>query len=411
MKKILFVIASISSIIIFWINLRLYAENFSPTQEKEDIKQQLNFLESEIKGNASAEKMQEIFPEGFVFTNALYGLAWCELANSDKSNKELKQKALKEALFAYKEINSAKARSIFNDQLSPENGIFYVGWKNYLLSKILALDTTFDNYQFYKDNFVEQSNMIVDALNESNSPYLQSYEGQAWPGDMFVGMASLSNHDKLFSPKYNNVIIPWITKVKRKLDPIYKMVPHKVSAGTGRSIDGPRGSSISLILRMLPEINQEFSKEQFTLYKKNFVGTTFGLPSISEYPVGQEGRADIDSGPVIFGVGFSGTIVSFGTFAVNKDLEMAQNQYKTINAFGFGMASENDKKYAFGQIPIADAFIAWGRASVLNCKAKTKPNSPFWLKFHLLSFLFLGFVFLPFYYKYLLPKSEVKIEV
>ena len=85
--------------------------------------------------------------------------------------------------------------------------------------------------------------------------------------------------------------------------------------------------------------------------------TLFGLPFISEFPKGQSGESDIDSGPVILGVGFAATIVSVGTHAAVGNIHSAEDQYKTINAFGFPLTTSNNKRYLFGQLPIADAFF------------------------------------------------------
>lgn len=215
----IFLIFIISITILFaWVNFKLYSGNFTKEEEREDILLQLNFLESELKNNNLADRMQAIFPEGFVFTNALYGLSWCEYGISDTSNIH-KSRALTEALFAYEQINSEKAKSIFSPGLEPENGIYYLGWKNYLLSKILLLDANFPNSEEYKNIFSQQCALIISALEKSNTPFLPSYQNQTWPADMCVAMASISNYDKLFTPKYRNQIAGWVSKVKEKPDP------------------------------------------------------------------------------------------------------------------------------------------------------------------------------------------------
>lgn len=266
--------------------------------------------------------MQNVFPEGFVFANVLYGLSWCEIGLVDSSLSS-KEKALNEALYAYNQISSSKAKSIFDPTLNPENGIFYLGWNNYLLSKILLLDTNFNGSRYYKMVYNKNCDLIANALTHNSSPFLQSYQNQAWPADMCVAMASLSNYERINDSRFKNIIKNWVTQIKAKVDPRTKLIPHKVNHENGKTIEGARGCSISLILRLLSEIDHTFSKEQYTLYKKNFVTTTFGLPCVNEYPVGLCGSGDIDSGPVIFGVGFAGTIVSIGTFSAMEDYELA----------------------------------------------------------------------------------------
>lgn len=148
----------------------------------------------------------------------------------------------------------------------------------------------------------------------------------------------------------------------------------------------------------MAEIDLNFARQQYKLYKQQFVSTTFSLPSINEYPKGQTGKGDIDSGPVIFGVGFAGTIVSIGTFSLLGDHELAGIQYKTINAFGFSYRTSESKKYIFGQLPIADAFIVWSRSSGLQNLGNTSEANKYWrIKFHLISMLLMSILWFIYY--------------
>lgn len=406
-KNTIWLLLLTTTILIVWLNIKLYTDNLNREERKKDIILQLNYLNRELKTNHLGERMQSIFPEGFVFTNVLYGLSWCEVGLVDTSLYTRKN-SLNEALFAYEQISSTKAKSLFDPTLNPENGIFYLGWTNYLLSKLLQLDSSFDGSRYYKIVYNKNCELIVDALTHNNSPFLQSYQNQAWPADMCVAMASLSNYEKFNDTRYHSVVTNWVTAVKSKVDPRTKLIPHKVNPENGKTIEGARGCSISLILRLISEVDSDFSKEQYALYKKNFVSTTFGLPSIDEYPVGLCGSGDIDSGPVIFGVGFAGTIVSIGTFSVMGDYELAEKQYKTINAFGFSTKDSDMKKYVLGQMPIADAFIAWSRTAELNDKSNFIMTSNFWAyKFHFISFIVILILWTLFYHKIILKKLQL----
>ena len=392
MRKIGLIIIIVITLIILRINFKLHSENYSTVDSKDDILLQLNFLETELKENHLDVRMQRIFPEGLVFINALYGLAWCELAISDPADSLLKMKAINEALFAFDNIDAGRAKWSFPEYLNPEYGIFYNGWRNYLLSKIFSIDKDFANSDFYYKKLQNQGDLIVSAIDSADTPYLESYGSQSWPADTYVAIASLAIYDRIFGQRYNDDITKWLESVKTKLDPETKMIPHKVDSKNGNSNQGARGCSMILMLRMLGEIDATFSNQQYQLFKERFVTKTFGLPSIREYPLGQRGLGDIDSGPVIFGVGFSATIVGIGTFAMYDDLILSQRQYKTVHAFGFDRKTKKGKKYLYGMLPMADAFIAWGRATELNYnKDSVTNNEQFWrLKFKLLP----GFILL-----------------
>jgi hypothetical protein len=408
MRYISFFLIAMISLLLLHINIRLHSDNFTVTGQKNDIVLQMNFLESELKDNNLGDRMQELFPEGNVFIHVLYGLSWCELALANPSDKMLNKRAVKEVLLAYDHVNSENARSIFNTYTTPENGIYYIGWKNYLLSKILSIDIDFDGRKSYMITFLNECDAIQKLINGSANPYFESYPNQAWPADTFVAIASLGIHDKILAPKYNLDINHWLTKVKLRLDPVTKMIPHMVDAQAGKLIHGARGCSTSLILRMLAEIDPVFAEEQFKLFKTYFVTTTFGLPSVREYPVGQYGSGDIDSGPVVFGVGFSGTIVSIGTYAVFDQGDLSTKQYKTIHAFGLGQITQTEKSYLLGQLPMADAFIAWGRATDLHFQNKSKAVTAQWpVQFHFLSFVTVLLLWIIYFFK----KLSVKVKM
>jgi len=408
LNVIIFGFLVIVSALIILINLKLYSGSNISEDKREDILLQLNFLEAELKTNDLGNRMQVIFPEGFVFSNVLYGLSWCEYGMSDTSESN-KVRALNEALYAFNQINSENALSVFDPNMIPANGIFYLGWNNYLLSKILQLNSNFDGSEKLRSQFQFQCELIASSLLNSKTPFLQSYQNQSWPADMCAAMASVSLDNKSFNPKYGNLIAEWVKEVRSKTDPVTKLIPHEVNSTTGETLEGARGSSISLIIRLLSEIDRNFAREQFELYQQYFVSTTFGLPSINEYPKGQTGSGDIDSGPVIFGVGFAGTIVSIGTFSSLGHNEQADCQYKTINAFGLSYKTSQFKKYLFGELPIADAFIVWGRSTGLNSNDSEKLNSGFWrIKFQLISFSLIILMWSLYYSKSIIRKLTTK---
>jgi len=191
----------------------------------------------------------------------------------------------------------------------------------------------------------------------------------------------------------------WIKKVKANLDPQTKLIPHSTSAKNGTTIEGARGSSMSLILRILSEIDPEFAIQQFKIFHEKFQITRFGLLFIREYPKGISGSGDIDSGPVIFNIGFTGTIVAIGTFKSYGEYKSANSLSGTIEAFGFSLSTDKKKKFIFGKLPISDAFIAWSRISrtskeITDIKGINTFNFDSRIKFHFYSIISVFVIFI-----------------
>jgi hypothetical protein len=191
----------------------------------------------------------------------------------------------------------------------------------------------------------------------------------------------LSLHDKLFKPHYRKAMDAWITRVRGQLD-THGLIPHEVDPVTGVMKEEARGSSQSLMLSFLPEIHATFAREQFERYRALFIAHRFGLPCIREYPAGTVGFGDIDSGPVILQAGAAASLAGLRTLALYREQQDYVGLRNSIEAFGVPMTHDGKKQYLFGQLPVADAFIAWGHAAA---DPSAKASGAWKLKFHVYS--------------------------
>ncbi len=387
MKNFLKIILSLTIITLVYLNSALY---YTPqfiqtgkTQYNADVYSQLQFLKRKLHHGAASE-MQGLFPEGFVFINALYGLAWLNLISELDKNNDIHQAGIAEINWAIQQINAPEAKEIFNPNLPLKYGAFYRGWSNLLLGSKLKIQVAEDRNRLEIGRFKQNCHQIIQAIKESDTPYIESYRMQSWPADVVIAMASVAIYDNHFSPIFQEDIKKWMVKVKQKLDPKTGLIPHAVDARNGAKKESARGSSQSLILNFLITIDSTFAKQQFQIYQKLFLDSRMGLPGIREYPSGYSGRGDIDSGPVIFGIGGAASIVGQQTFGLYQNWETYQGLRNAIEAFGMGYTSHSEKKYIFGQLPMADAFIAWSN-SIEKHRGQVAVKHNWRIKFHLLS--------------------------
>jgi hypothetical protein len=360
-RKVIGVLASVPLgaiiIIIIFINVRLYDHPVVDDSETADpdLLRELRWLKAQMNSNA-ADQMQAQYPEGYVFMNALYGLAWCNLIDK-KTNANIITEGHDEAARALKNIDSSKGIAIFEPDLPIPYGAFYAGWRNYLAGRMFLVDSTpLDSVavQKYKDN----CDSIASVLKRDVYPV--SYYNGAWPADVVLCVAALAAHDRIFEPKYQALIEVWLRQVKSRLDS-KGMLPHSVHSVTKEITEDARGSSMSLMLVFLSEIDPAMAREQWILYKKHFVDTVFGMTGIREYPKGTTGYGDIDSGPLLFDLGSAATIVGMPAAFTAQDTTLSIAIRSEIEAFGFP-TGRGHKRYVFGTLPIADAFIAWGHS-------------------------------------------------
>lgn len=353
-----------------------------------DVLHQLYFLRDALHQGAATD-MQQIYPEGFVLMHVLYGLTWSDWAATLPPNSSLAKQAVQEVTWAYDQIDSEAGKSIFDASLQPSYGAFYAGWRNYLLGKKLSLQPSRQRLPADIQNFTAQCNDIASAIANHASPFPASYDRAAWPADGVIGVASLSLHDKILPPRYRATIQHWLSGIVTRLDTATGLIPHAVDS-TGAALEGARGSSQSLIHSFLPEIDSAFAAQQFKQYKKQFLTTRLGLPAIREYPPGKEGSGDIDAGPILFQIGGAATLVGVRAMQKNGDEATAQAIRQCIEAFGLPTQPGNSKQYLFGQLPMADAFIAWTDVAIPAQIAHPQPyefNLHWRLLFQFLSLL------------------------
>ena len=380
---------------LLFLNSRLYYQpSFSSGLSAEsyniDVYEQLLFLKDQLRNKEAGNRMQQIFPEGFVFINSLYALTWTNLIEHIEENEDLIYEARNEINWSLEEINSGAAQKRFPKNLTLQYGAFYRGWSNYVLGKKLAISSAGARKPADIQSFKENCNNIALAMENNLGPYLESYDHQTWPADMLVCVASLKLHDELFNPQYEKVITDWVVLVKTRLDPVTGLIPHRVYANSGKTLEGAQGSSQSLMLFFLNQIDEEFAHDQFKIYKKLFLDYRFGLPGIREYPKGIKGFGHIDSGPIIFQIGGAASVVGQLTMGVFNESDAYVGLRNSIEAFGMGMTIKEKKRYLFGMMPMADAFMAWSNShdSMKTVSAKQGWRSSFqWISLIIICFL------------------------
>lgn len=165
------------------------------------------------------------------------------------------------------------------------------------------------------------------------------------------------------------------------------MIPHSVYPENGHIKEGPQGSSSSLLLVFMAEIDPEFGQQQFELYKKHFLRYRFGLPGIRAYPEFIHDKYNIDSGPVLLDIGGAASLVGQQAMACYGDSLHYHALRNSIEAFGMGSSWKKQKSYLFGLHPMADAFICWNNST--EQQAPIQENSNWRWTFQLLSILIL----------------------
>lgn len=391
MRRVLLSITILLTALLAWMNAAVHTAPVPGSgEERERLMEHLAFLERRVHDGLD-DDMQRLFPEGSVFTDALYGAAWCGIAREEVSD-TLRSKALQEAGWAYARLDRADVKARFPALAEPRYGMFYAGWRCLLLGELMSVEGT-DADPARRAEWDQRAQEIATAFGASPSPFLESYAGMAWPADAVVAMAALALHERSSSTmEHGRIIARWVAQVRSRLDE-RGMIPHAWDPWADRSAGAARGSSQALMNCFLPMIDRELAVEQFALFKRHFIATRLGLTIVREYPRGDHGWGDVDSGPVILGAGSAASLVGAGACRAHGDLRTATGLDATREALGLVVGGDR-KRYLFGLLPMADLFIVWSRTLAPADTPEVLPP-PSSLGFHGWSLLILAFLWSP----------------
>ncbi|MFP4345572.1 MAG: hypothetical protein ACLFU8_12830 [Anaerolineales bacterium] len=346
-------------------NLRLYLPAPPPPgRVAGEVWPELRYVRAALDGGAGAE-MQALFPEGDFFTYVLYGLAWVNAGLQLPVDSPQRAEALEEARRAWRALGEPERRAPFRSAraLAPEYGVFYAGWRNYLLAGILLLQRPGALDPAELQTFEERCAEIAAAFEAHGSPFLPAYPGMAWPVDSFPALLSLQTHARLVDDRYVLLLERWLVEAEGYRDPQTGLLPHRVDARTGAPLEGARATSQVLILRFLLELDEERGQEHYRRFRERYVVMRSGIPGVLEYPVGLSGRGDVDSGPLIRGVSLSATALMIGTARVYGDAEVSEAIWHAGELLGVPVRCGGTKRYALGLLPVGDAFAVWSKTA------------------------------------------------
>jgi len=359
-RRWIYIVAVPLVVVIGVASLRLHHEP-SP----EDVRSQLGFIRAELDEGAAA-RMQKLFPEGYVFSYLLYGLVWADLAHAKP---EWRGEALREALWALEHVDSARAREPFPEGQAVPRGVFYAGWTAWLYGRVLGIEGS--PTDAIRPRFEELTRQIASALDESSTPFLEAYPGGAWPCDTVVAVAALAEHDRVLEGRYAPTIHRWLGDVEVHLDDS-GLLAHRVDPETGKPLQRARATSSTLIARFMGAIDPDAGVAYYRATRDAFLTTRLGLTGTAEYPEGEEGEGDVDSGPLILGVSASASVVMAGAAALYGDEATADALFGTMELVGLPFDVGAGKRYAFGLLPVGDAFVAWASGAQPAVTARTR---------------------------------------
>jgi len=337
-------------------------------------------------------RMQALFPEGAYFCHVLHGLTWVEAALRDPS---LTQQAIDEANQALTSLDSAECKSPFPPELPPDHGMFYSAWKVHLHAGLVLLQK--GKIADELDSLRLQCDAIADSLAAVDTPFLASYRGSVWPCDTVPAIHAMKTYDQVTGEnRYQEPIAKWLSDIASRLDPETGLIPHTANVNDGQPNNVARATSQVILLRMLYDIDPDFSLAQYEIFRQRYLNTLVGMPCVREYPTGVQGRGDVDSGPLIFERCLSATVFTIGVAQIYGDQQVAAAIATAGEVVGLPWTNGDEKRYVGGVLPVGEIMVAYSQNArcwledANHQPPQPHPVSRFWRwPVHLLSMLVL----------------------
>jgi hypothetical protein len=164
--------------------------------------------------------------------------------------------------------------------------------------------------------------LIRNALAHAQGKPLRSFPSYSWPFDTVPCLASVALHDRVTgehnASELSNSFFAW--EAKSGTDEVTGLPLSRVEDGTGSGDVAPRGCDLSLRIVFISWFAPERAKELYTNYANSMWRERFIMAGFAEWPDERGHGSDIDSGPILLGIGGAASALGIGAVRVGGDL-------------------------------------------------------------------------------------------
>ena len=161
------------------------------------------------------------------------------------------------------------------------------------------------------------SGVLAEGLRTRDGQPLDSYPLLVWPFDTIPVVLSLHLADPARYAELIDQHLQWIAE--HGLEPETGLPYSRLSPGDLRPEVGPRGCDLSYRIALLAQLDRGLALDLYDNYTRSFWIRRTIAAGFAEWPGGRSDHADIDSGPVIMGLGTAATGLGFAAVRATDD--------------------------------------------------------------------------------------------
>lgn len=209
---------------------------------------------------------------------------------------------------------------------------------------------------------------LVRDYERTDQGILRSYKDMWWITDNGPSLSALARYDRVFKRDSSAVRKKFVAStMAHYLDPRTGMFATYVDPEHHRVIQGPRGISVFYGLHFFRDCDEEFAARHYALAKKHLIRDILGFTAAREFPEGVEGNADVDSGPLVGGMGPSASGFAIAAAAVQGDAETARRMIAASAVVGVPVFEKGELRYSL-MPPVGQSVILFGKTQLLGTK-------------------------------------------
>lgn len=164
--------------------------------------------------------------------------------------------------------------------------------------------------------------------------HVPSFPGVAfrWPADQTATLASLTRFDRAHAAHLaDEPVRRWRARVLDKTMDAKLGLPWSEVTGKAKGARDPRGCALSWQTRYLNEFDPTLAGQWWDRYKGAYLVDKLVLVGFREWPPGRDRPADIDSGPIVQGVGSAATALAISAARATGDNILARRLEATAS--------------------------------------------------------------------------------
>jgi hypothetical protein len=239
------------------------------------------------------------------------------------------------------------------DDLASDRGHAYLGYINLALGMLRVVEP--------RSRFAGIHDRLTEALARrmARAPrgLIETYPGEAYPADVASVIGSIGLHDRAAGSDHRALLAAWEATFRaRWIDPRSGMIFQSGDAQTGLPRGPARASHTALAVYALSFALPDLSRDLFAAIQRSQRASLLGFGAIREDAKGLGGSADIDSGPVVLGVGVSATGFTLAGARLHGDRALYTELYRTADLFGAPHKSGDGRRFVSGG-PLGDAIL------------------------------------------------------